>query len=102
MAVRTFGAQFAEVEVDTGTGEVGAMYGGRDYLASPLNNATQAIGQAGSTFKPFALAAGDRLTVTATRTSPEARATLWLLDDNAETSLAFAETAPRGSGSGVA
>ncbi len=33
------------------------MYGGADYLANPLNNATQAIAQAGSTFKPFALAA---------------------------------------------
>ena len=33
------------------------MYGGADYLKNPLNNATQAIAQAGSTFKPFALAA---------------------------------------------
>ena len=40
-----------------GTGEVVAMYGGADYLKNPLNNATQAIAQAGSTFKPFALAA---------------------------------------------
>jgi hypothetical protein len=46
----------------------------------------------------FALAAGDRLTVRATRALPEARATLWLLDEDAETSIAFAETAPRGSG----
>ena len=40
------------------TGEVVAMYGGADYLDNQLNNATQMIGQAGSTFKPFALAAG--------------------------------------------
>ena len=40
-----------------GSGEVVAMYGGADYLRNPLNNATQAIAQAGSTFKPFALAA---------------------------------------------
>jgi membrane peptidoglycan carboxypeptidase len=33
------------------------MYGGADYLENQLNNATQMIGQAGSTFKPFALAA---------------------------------------------
>jgi hypothetical protein len=46
----------------------------------------------------FSLSAGDRLTVQATRTLPEARATLWLLDENAETSIAFAETAPRGNG----
>ena len=39
------------------TGEVVAMYGGADYLENQLNNATQMIGQAGSTFKPFALAA---------------------------------------------
>jgi len=46
----------------------------------------------------FALAAGDRLSATATRTDPAARATLWLLDEDAETSIAFAETAPRGGG----
>jgi membrane peptidoglycan carboxypeptidase len=40
-----------------GSGEVVAMYGGADYLTDSLNNATQAIAQAGSTFKPFALAA---------------------------------------------
>jgi membrane peptidoglycan carboxypeptidase len=33
------------------------MYGGRDYLVSQLNNATQSVTQAGSTFKPFALVA---------------------------------------------
>lgn len=40
------------------TGEVVAIYGGSDYLENQFNNATQMIGQAGSTFKPFALAAG--------------------------------------------
>lgn len=44
--------------VRPGTGEVLALYGGADYLKDQLNNATQAIGQAGSTFKPFTLAAG--------------------------------------------
>mgnify|MGYP006269578509 CR=1 FL=1 len=39
------------------TGEVVAIYGGADYLKDQFNNATQAIGQAGSTFKPFTLAA---------------------------------------------
>ena len=43
--------------VRPGTGEIVALYGGNDYAHSQLNNATQAIGQAGSTFKPFALAA---------------------------------------------
>jgi membrane peptidoglycan carboxypeptidase len=33
------------------------MYGGKDYLQRQLNDATQAITQAGSTFKPFALIA---------------------------------------------
>jgi membrane peptidoglycan carboxypeptidase len=41
-----------------GTGEIIAMYGGKDYLTRQLNDATQAIAQAGSTFKPFALIAG--------------------------------------------
>ena len=40
-----------------GTGEILAMYGGRDYLERQLNDATQSIAQAGSTFKPFALVA---------------------------------------------
>jgi membrane peptidoglycan carboxypeptidase len=39
------------------TGEVVAMYGGANYLEDSLNNATQARYQAGSTFKPFGLAA---------------------------------------------
>ena len=46
------------VAVRPGTGEIIAMYGGKDYLTRQLNDATQAIAQAGSTFKPFALIAG--------------------------------------------
>jgi membrane peptidoglycan carboxypeptidase len=40
-----------------GTGEVLALYGGRDYLERQLNDATQSITQPGSNFKPFALIA---------------------------------------------
>jgi len=47
----------ALVSIRPGTGEIVAMYGGRDYLQSQLNNATQSTTQAGSTFKPFALVA---------------------------------------------
>lgn len=54
----TKGLRIGLVAVKPGTGEVVAMYGGKDFITSPINNATQAIGQAGSTFKPFALAAG--------------------------------------------
>jgi membrane peptidoglycan carboxypeptidase len=54
----TKGLRIGLVAVKPGTGEVVAMYGGKDFLTSPINNATQALGQAGSTFKPFALAAG--------------------------------------------
>jgi len=43
--------------VRPGTGEVVAMYGGKDYLVRQLNDATQGIAMAGSTFKPFALIA---------------------------------------------
>ncbi len=39
------------------TGEVRALIGGRDFRASQFNRATQAIRQAGSTFKPFVYAA---------------------------------------------
>ena len=47
----------ALVAIRPGTGEIVAMYGGADYLKRQLNDATQAIALAGSTFKVFALAA---------------------------------------------
>ena len=46
------------VAIRPGTGEIVALYGGRDYLARQLSDATQSIALAGSTFKPFALVAG--------------------------------------------
>ena len=49
--------RIALVSIRPGTGEIVAMYGGQDYLKQQLNNATQATTQAGSSFKPFALAA---------------------------------------------
>ena len=45
------------VAIRPGTGEIIALYGGRDYLARQLNDATQSIALAGSTFKPFAIIA---------------------------------------------
>ena len=51
------GVRIGLAAVEPGTGQVVAMYGGADYLTDSLNNATQAIQQAGSTFKPFGLAA---------------------------------------------
>jgi len=45
------------VSIRPGTGEIVALYGGKDFLANQFNNATQATTQAGSTFKPFALVA---------------------------------------------
>ena len=47
----------ALVAIRPGTGEIVAMYGSADYLKRQLNDATQAIALAGSTFKPFALIA---------------------------------------------
>jgi membrane peptidoglycan carboxypeptidase len=52
------GLRIGVASVRPETGEVVAMYGGEDYLDNQLNNATQMIGQAGSTFKAFTLAAG--------------------------------------------
>ncbi|MEY4101343.1 MAG: hypothetical protein RLZZ567_587 [Actinomycetota bacterium] len=46
------------VAIRPGTGEIIALYGGADYVKRQLNDATQSIALAGSTFKPFALAAG--------------------------------------------
>ncbi len=45
------------VAIRPGTGEVVAMYGGKAYVVRQLNDATQSIALAGSTFKPFALVA---------------------------------------------
>ena len=53
----TEGLRIGLAAVQPGTGEVIAMYGGRDYIEDQINNATQQFAQAGSTFKPFALAA---------------------------------------------
>ncbi|KAA1415415.1 penicillin-binding protein [Nocardioides humilatus] len=47
----------AVATVEPGTGAVRGIYAGQDYLLSQLNWAVEG-GQAGSTFKPFALAAG--------------------------------------------
>ncbi|WP_347349965.1 transglycosylase domain-containing protein [Intrasporangium sp.] len=48
------------VAIEPGDGAVVAMYGGADYQKSQWNAATQAILQAGSNFKPFAVLAAVR------------------------------------------
>jgi len=53
----TEGLRIGLASVRPGTGEVVAMYAGANYLKNQLNDATQATALAGSTFKPFALAA---------------------------------------------
>lgn len=45
------------VAIRPGTGEIIALYGGKDYLVRQLNDATQSIALGGSVFKPFALIA---------------------------------------------
>ena len=54
----TDGLRIGLASVRPGTGEVVALYGGRDFIDDQINNATRDFAQAGSTFKPFALAAG--------------------------------------------
>lgn len=51
------GTQVALSSIDVKTGEIRAIYGGRDYLQRQRNAATQDTMQAGSTFKPFTLLA---------------------------------------------
>ncbi|MEN9922957.1 MAG: hypothetical protein RIS09_471 [Actinomycetota bacterium] len=51
------GVRIGLVALKPGTGEIVAMYGGPDYVTEPLNNVTQAITQAGSTFKVYGLLA---------------------------------------------
>ena len=54
----TDGLRIGLASVIPATGAVVAIYGGPDFQENQYNNATQARGQAGSTFKPFGLAAG--------------------------------------------
>ncbi|MCI1984604.1 MAG: penicillin-binding protein [Bifidobacteriaceae bacterium] len=51
------GVQQGGISVNPQDGSVYAVYAGSDYLKHPLNNATQAQFQPGSTMKPFALIA---------------------------------------------
>ena len=54
---KTKGVRIGLASVRPGSGEVVAMYGGKDFIDDQINNATRQFAQAGSTFKPFALAA---------------------------------------------
>ncbi|MDP9263883.1 MAG: PBP1A family penicillin-binding protein [Acidobacteriota bacterium] len=47
------GAQGALLALDNATGDIKAMVGGRDFNTSQFNRATQALRQAGSSFKPY-------------------------------------------------
>ena len=53
----TEGLRIGLASVRPNTGEIVALYGGKDFIADQINNATRPFAQAGSTFKPFALAA---------------------------------------------
>jgi penicillin-binding protein 1A len=47
------GTQGAFLAIDNASGEIRAMVGGRDFQLSKFNRATQALRQAGSSFKPY-------------------------------------------------
>lgn len=51
------GLQIGGISINAKNGSIIAMYAGDDYLTKPLNNATQALYEPGSTMKPFALMA---------------------------------------------
>jgi membrane peptidoglycan carboxypeptidase len=53
----TDGLRIGLAAVRPETGEVVAIYGGKNFIDDQINNATRPFAQAGSTFKPFALAA---------------------------------------------
>jgi membrane peptidoglycan carboxypeptidase len=53
----TEGLRIGLASVRPGTGEIVAIYGGSNFIDDQINNATRQFAQAGSTFKPFALAA---------------------------------------------
>src|ERR1700731_1109060 len=50
------GAQGDLVAIDNATGAIKAMVGGRDFMDSKFNRATQALRQVGSSFKPYVYA----------------------------------------------
>ena len=54
---RQAGLQAALVAIDPHTGDVLALVGGRDFVRTPFNRATNAKRQPGSAFKPFVFAA---------------------------------------------
>ncbi|MDD2857426.1 MAG: transglycosylase domain-containing protein, partial [Candidatus Nanopelagicales bacterium] len=54
---RIRGLRIGLASVRPATGEIVALYGGKDFITDQINNATRPFAQAGSTFKPFALAA---------------------------------------------
>jgi penicillin-binding protein 1A len=47
------GVQGALLAIDSASGEIKAMVGGRDFYQSKFNRATQALRQVGSSFKPY-------------------------------------------------
>jgi len=47
------GAQGALLAIDNASGDIRAMVGGRDFILSKFNRATQALRQVGSSFKPY-------------------------------------------------
>ena len=47
------GVQGALLAIDSTSGEIKAMVGGRDFIDSKFNRATQALRQVGSSFKPY-------------------------------------------------
>ncbi|EPI55046.1 transglycosylase, partial [Gardnerella pickettii JCP7659] len=49
------GVQTGAMSVNPKDGSIISVYAGDDYLSKPLNNATQALYEPGSTMKPFAL-----------------------------------------------
>jgi membrane peptidoglycan carboxypeptidase len=59
----TEGLRIGLAAVRPGTGEVVAIYGGENFIDDQINNATRQFAQAGSTFKPFALAAATEVEV---------------------------------------
>ena len=66
------------IAIKPGDGAVVAMYGGADFQKTQFNSATEAIMQAGSTFKPFALIARpagqhQHQDASSTATAPELR-----------------------------
>ncbi len=79
-SLRATVVQGALVALDTHTGHILAMVGGRDFKQSKFNRAVQALRQPGSAFKPFIYASAIAQKIPSTRRYPDTAVSVEMYD----------------------